>query len=1077
MTQKVGRNDPCPCKSGKKYKFCCLAKNQERTTPAMPERPRQHELDTEAVRYIQSQLPTGWTSEEVQHDYGRDLRVEIFEKGVATAMDFWVQAKGHEKFRIVNSDQIAQPLSVSALNYYVATLSPVLLVSYSAEEKRACYLWIKPHLTEVLDKQKPGWQTRAGNSEITLHIPARNQLNGSAHQALLNHVDTEYASMQMQKATLPPSSGQRWSVPGKLFASPRLLPPKIPQYLHRPRLVDLLVAGMEKSSVFVHTDAGYGKTWLIKDTVDSIKPTVCVWYTFDDSAIEGTHFIGELAYEISRQSNAQLRTLTYLLEQGKEALLDEVVATLIDEIGTLGQEVWLILEDVHAVLNERTNPAIQALLTKRPKNLRLIITSRLPLPFGEAKLVSQGAITIIDRDQVAFRPEETRDYLDKVLHVSMSPEQLDYLYQRTDGWIAAIGLAGNALKDKSAEFVSDLFERLTGYKGNVYNFFAEEVYGRFDLEKRRLLCRLGIARDIVPGIVDLFTGSTDGGQVLKELVKRNTFLLEGDDVADNYHFHSLFAEFLQTRFRDEEGETQVQAAHRVLAQYYRNKRDWYPLFDHALKSEDYNQAVEALEHIGPVGASAGFGFSVLERIEQIPPDWIDKSAGLQEVKARCALQVGDLKKAAEAASKARSSYELEKDDASVDRTVYLLAEIGYSAGDATAQSFVKTVRRVVRNSYQRNDTFFAAQIELRMIEVGQTLTIQDTNLLQELIRECGRLVTRLEKLGTEFSDIRARALSVQAHLTFEATTFLFQNGLSRIKVRESAGQPIPLDQRITLARQALQGWKLVSSLYAEAEKLASPKNEIERALIRLNRVADYVHHDAMLDLANTGNNILKSDEGESETKQFRYSCLAILEECAQVFSKYHITAALAACFCDAADLYDVLGDVENRDRLAHEALELASAKGLPSVIHRAERLLSGKVTYSSVRRDIENAEPNDRSWANMTDADKSSFVDAILRSFSGDTNVEQMRRAIETSVDDLVANAKKRLTWCQHIQLLEDLRHTRSLSTFYQQVPSKVITCDLLGFRSPRPAYSFEKLWPEFEAFYCLACLHRSLAK
>lgn len=25
MNQKVGRNDPCPCGSGKKYKQCCLA--------------------------------------------------------------------------------------------------------------------------------------------------------------------------------------------------------------------------------------------------------------------------------------------------------------------------------------------------------------------------------------------------------------------------------------------------------------------------------------------------------------------------------------------------------------------------------------------------------------------------------------------------------------------------------------------------------------------------------------------------------------------------------------------------------------------------------------------------------------------------------------------------------------------------------------------------------------------------------------------------------------------------------------------------------------------------------------------
>ena len=27
MSQKVGRNDPCPCGSGKKYKKCCIEDN------------------------------------------------------------------------------------------------------------------------------------------------------------------------------------------------------------------------------------------------------------------------------------------------------------------------------------------------------------------------------------------------------------------------------------------------------------------------------------------------------------------------------------------------------------------------------------------------------------------------------------------------------------------------------------------------------------------------------------------------------------------------------------------------------------------------------------------------------------------------------------------------------------------------------------------------------------------------------------------------------------------------------------------------------------------------------------------
>ena len=32
MSQEVGRNDPCPCGSGKKYKKCCLSKAPPKKT-------------------------------------------------------------------------------------------------------------------------------------------------------------------------------------------------------------------------------------------------------------------------------------------------------------------------------------------------------------------------------------------------------------------------------------------------------------------------------------------------------------------------------------------------------------------------------------------------------------------------------------------------------------------------------------------------------------------------------------------------------------------------------------------------------------------------------------------------------------------------------------------------------------------------------------------------------------------------------------------------------------------------------------------------------------------------------------
>ncbi len=39
MNEKVGRNDPCTCGSGKKYKQCCFNKHQEKMTEEASPKP------------------------------------------------------------------------------------------------------------------------------------------------------------------------------------------------------------------------------------------------------------------------------------------------------------------------------------------------------------------------------------------------------------------------------------------------------------------------------------------------------------------------------------------------------------------------------------------------------------------------------------------------------------------------------------------------------------------------------------------------------------------------------------------------------------------------------------------------------------------------------------------------------------------------------------------------------------------------------------------------------------------------------------------------------------------------------
>jgi tetratricopeptide (TPR) repeat protein len=1007
--------------------------------------------------------------------------VEIHENYQATGLKFEIQSKGHERLRIVHSDMIAQPLKVSTLNYFDRSLLPVLLVVYSAQDEKAYYLWVKTYIQEVLNKERPDWRERDGQSEITLHVPLTNVFDETAHQDILSHVETETAKLAMRGGTTfsPPFYRRKFAV-SRVATSSRLIQPKITNYLHRPRLTDKLASALAKQSVFLHTDAGYGKTWLIHNFIATTNPSF-IWYTFNKDLVSAMQFIEELASEVLRQTNdGGARTLAYLHGRGRDARPDEAIAILIEEIQSSDFQLLLVIEDMQYISDNAVNSTIESLLISRPSTLQIILTSRFPLPFGQARLIAQGLLTVIERPEIAFSLDETREYLERNLKLTLSQEQTQYLQERTGGWIAAVGLAADALQETSLDKIDVLFERLTGFDGNIYDFFAEEVYASLDAETGWLLKRLGLVSTIQPEIVDLFTQRTDGGQVLRDLTKRNTFLIEDDSRVKSYRFHSLFAEFLETRFQDEEGIEAVKIAHSRVAHYYSEYHDWYPATQHAIEAKEYELAVQGLETIAPAGVNMGYSKAVLAMVEQVPAERLDQSAPLQEVIGRAALQTSELNLALDAFKKAQKLYQAERDETALNRLQYFIAEVGLESGDMPPEVFVRTAHRVALNSYKQNDVFFGAQVELRLIEVGQTLTVRFKGFPGELIERSEALLARIEQFGDEYALIKARVLAAQAHLLVQVVSFAFPQEASKVHMRLRTGHPVPEEERIAYARALIEGLQHISELYTEAESIAKEESEIEWARIRLQRVNDHAHQMSMFQLVGAKLGAIQDplliETFETQKEDMIRNFLPMLHGCAQIFAKYHMVHDLAITYCDAADIYDILGDLENRDRLAQEALDLAENRGMAKIAERAQKLLKDQFTFSSLREPLDQG-PSDKDLASLDEEGKAQFVGSLLRAYAGDTNVEEMRKAIEADVDDIVAAAKQRVEWCRHVQIIQDLQHTRSLATMYRTIPKKRIVCIELGHESPYEGYSFDELWAMFRGVYCLGCPSRSLAE
>jgi len=100
----------------------------------MTRRPRSHEIeDLSRTRLRQAFNSSGWTVEDLGHDYGEDCLVRIFERGLATPFAFFVQAKATDRIdKYMHKDQrnLVFPIKTDHLRHWGKLWQPVVLAVF-----------------------------------------------------------------------------------------------------------------------------------------------------------------------------------------------------------------------------------------------------------------------------------------------------------------------------------------------------------------------------------------------------------------------------------------------------------------------------------------------------------------------------------------------------------------------------------------------------------------------------------------------------------------------------------------------------------------------------------------------------------------------------------------------------------------------------------------------------------------------------------------------------------------------------------------------------------------------------------
>ena len=418
------------------------------------------------------------------------------------------------------------------------------------------------------------------------------------------------------------------------FLRTKLLPPRpVSVLLSRPRLTERLQSNLSHPVTLVTAPAGSGKTTLVADFVRVHAPQL-VWYQLDPTDADPLVFVEYLAHGI-RQAVPGFGdvTLSYLRQAADEVARQpaRAVDVLLNEVlQEVSRQLVVVLDDYHHLGRETAVHAVlDRLISYLPDVMHVIIVSRDVPPLALSRLRSQDSLAIIDREELLFTDEETRELFRRVFDLELSAEQLAEYRERTHGWITALQLVRQfaqreAVASEAGEAgAPDLKEILRRSEHDIFDYFAEEVFAGEPEDVQRFLMRVSLLDRIEPDVCARLCPEANCRQILPELVRRNVFMtVASDSRGEEYRLHPLFRSFLQRRLSQEAGRDEVAAEHTRCADLYLERGEWEHAARHLIASEDFGRAAAVVAERGGHWIAAGALASLASLVEVLPAEAI-----------------------------------------------------------------------------------------------------------------------------------------------------------------------------------------------------------------------------------------------------------------------------------------------------------------------------------------------------------------------------------------------------------------------------------------------------------------------
>ena len=419
----------------------------------------------------------------------------------------------------------------------------------------------------------------------------------------------------------------------------KLEAPVCPPLVVRENLIEALSQGVSLPLTLVSGPAGSGKTMLVAQWRASAREGLGVaWLSLDPGDNDPARFWIYVVEALRTVLPGFGERALAMLRAPGIALVDDALLELTNELVAVGTKSTLVLDDYHAIGDERIHEAMASLLEHLPATLRVVITSRVEPPLRIGTLRARGQLSEIDAGELRFSRFEAESLLNDLHGLGLPADMIGRLHERTEGWAAGLYLA--VLSMRGREDVSGFIESFAGSDRRVVDYLGAEALADEPDEDVAFLLHTAVLDRFCASLCDALTGANHAREMLDRIERSNYFLIPLDPSHEWYRYHHLFGELLRHELERRSPES-VAELHRRAGRWLLEAGLVSEAIGHLTKAGDLDEVSELISTHWLEFTNVGQRAAVAQWLQALPRDHLLSDGRLCLAQARTASVVGD----------------------------------------------------------------------------------------------------------------------------------------------------------------------------------------------------------------------------------------------------------------------------------------------------------------------------------------------------------------------------------------------------------------------------------------------------